>query len=51
MSKPVEKVIAYIEELLLKHRRFTGRLELNFKDGQLKDVNETKRTKFNEEGK
>lgn len=42
------KATAYIEGLLLKHENFTGRLELNFKDGVLKDCLETKRTKFKE---
>lgn len=44
------KAKAYLEDLLLKHETFTGRVELNFKDGKLRDVNETRRTKF-EEGK
>ena len=49
MSKVANKVLAYLEELLLRYKRFTGKLELNFKDGELKDINETRRTKFVEE--
>jgi len=45
-----KKVLAYLEKLFLRHKRFTGKLELNFKDGVLKDINETRRTKY-EEGK
>ncbi len=45
------KVKAYLEGLLLTHEDFTGKLELNFRDGRLMDINETKRTKFTEEGK
>lgn len=50
MSKASGKVAAYLEKLLLQYRRFTGKVELNFKDGELKDINETRRTKY-EEGK
>ena len=39
------KVKGYIEGLLLDNENFTGKVELNFKDGQLMDINETKRTK------
>ena len=50
MSKVTEKVLNYLEDLFLRHKRFTGKLELNFKDGVLKDINETRRMKY-EEGK
>ena len=50
MSNPAQKILAYLEDLLQRYKRFTGKLELNFKDGKLKDVNETRRTKY-EEGK
>lgn len=45
-----KKLLAYLEDLLMRHKLFTGKLELNFKDGVLKDINETRRTKC-EEGK
>ncbi len=45
MKKVSQKVIAYLEEMFLRHERFTGKLELNFRDGELKDINETRRTK------
>jgi hypothetical protein len=48
MGSPVKKVLAYLEDLLLRYKRFTGKLELNFKDGVLKDINETRRTKYEE---
>jgi len=50
LSKVTEKVLNYLEDLFLRNKRFTGKLELNFKDGVLKDINETRRTKY-EEGK
>lgn len=49
MSNVTKKVLAYLEDLLLRYKRFTGRLELNFKDGDLKNINETRRTKYEEE--
>lgn len=36
----------FVNELLDKHLDFTGKLEINFKNGKLMDINETKRTKF-----
>ena len=51
MSENVlKKILTYLKDLFLRHKCFTGKLELNFKDGHLKDINETRRTKF-EEGK
>jgi len=50
LSKVTEKVLNYLEDLFLRNKRFTGKLELNFKDGVLKDINETRRMKY-EEGK
>ena len=43
-----DKIKSYVEGLLLSNETFTGKLEMNFKDGQLKDINETKRTKDKE---
>lgn len=48
VERITERVTAYLEGLLLKHETFTGRLELNFKDGELKDINETRRTRCEE---
>jgi hypothetical protein len=50
MSKAANQVSLYVEELLKQHPRFTGKLEVNFKDGKVMDINETRRTKI-EEGK
>jgi len=50
MSSVTKRVLAYLEDLLLRYKRFTGKLEINFKNGELKDINETRRTKY-EEGK
>jgi len=36
----------YVQQLLLGNRYFTGKLEINFKNGQLMDINKTERTKF-----
>ncbi len=49
MSKPANQLSLYVEELLKRHPRFTGKLEVNFKNGKYKDVLECRRTK-NEEG-
>ena len=51
MSTPQSKLTAYLEELLLRYKRFTGRLELNFKDGELKDIWEGRRTTYPEKKK
>lgn len=48
VERITEKVTDYLEGLLLKHESFTGKLELNFKDGELRDINETRRTKCEE---
>ena len=40
----------YLKDMLAKNRLFTGSLQLNFKDGKLKDFDEHKRTKVKEEG-
>ena len=42
-----QKIAVYIEKLLEKDSGFTGKLEINYKDGVAMDVNETKRTKLN----
>ena len=44
-EQTADKIKAYIEGLLLSNETFTGKLEMNFKDGQLKDINETRRRK------
>lgn len=49
-EQTTRKVKDYLERLLLKYKTFTGKVEFNFRDGELMDANETKRTKF-EEGK
>ena len=46
MSKPSQKIVAYLEDLLQRYKRFTGKLELNFKDGELKRINETRSTNY-----
>lgn len=43
---PMMMVYKHIVLLLHKIPDFTGNLEINFKDGKLMDINETKRTKF-----
>lgn len=48
MSKAIAYILAYLKDLFGRHKRFTGKLELNFKEGKLKDINETRRTKFEE---
>ena len=45
MNKCVQKVVAYLKNVFKEHPMFTGKLELNFKDGKLKDILETRRTK------
>ena len=47
MEREVAKVEKYLERLLLDSdtEDFTGKIELNFQGGKLKDINETKRTK------
>jgi hypothetical protein len=39
----------YIDEMLKKHLEFTGKVELNFLDGDLKNINETKRVNFDKQ--
>jgi hypothetical protein len=39
-----------VKNLLRTHREFTGSLQLNFKDGKLKDFDERKKTKVEEGG-
>jgi hypothetical protein len=46
MEREVAKITDHLEHLLLSDEEFTGKIELNFKDGILKDINETKRTKM-----
>ena len=42
----VKKIIEKIREKIDNAKNFTGQLELNFKDGELKDINVTRRIKF-----
>lgn len=42
----LKKVIEKIREHIDNTDKFTGQLELNFKDGELKDVNVTRRIRF-----
>lgn len=46
MEKVSNKVIVYLQDLFQRYKRFTGKVELNFKNGELKDINETRRTKY-----
>jgi hypothetical protein len=46
VEQTTSKISAYLENLLFADEEFTGKIELNFKDGDIKDINETKRTKF-----
>lgn len=46
MKKVIAKISEYVVDLLTRHSKFTGKLELNFKDGKLKDILETRRTKI-----
>lgn len=48
MKKVIAKISEYVVNLLTRHSKFTGKLELNFKDGKLKDILETKRTKIDD---
>ena len=52
MSKPAQKIAAYLEDLLQRNERFTGQvtMEIHLKDGKVKDVYLGNRTKY-EEGK
>jgi hypothetical protein len=36
----------HIEQVLSSNPNFTGKFELNFKDGKLMDISETKRTRI-----
>lgn len=45
IGKTLDVVVKYIKDLCDRDFDFTGRLELNFYEGELKDINETKRTK------
>ena len=44
----IQKILQYIESLFKDRPKFTGRLILDFKDGQLMQIEEFKRTKFTE---
>jgi len=46
MAEEIRKICEFVKLLLKKFPDFTGKLEINFKDGKLMDINETKRTKF-----
>lgn len=42
----VGKIGEYVDTLLEENSCFTGSLQINFKDGELKDINCTERTRF-----
>ena len=44
-EKTLKAILVYMEGLYGRDFDFTGKLELNFYEGELKDINETKRTK------
>jgi hypothetical protein len=44
----IVKIIKYLEMVFKKTPQFTGSIEVNFKDGKLMDIKETKRTKFSD---
>jgi hypothetical protein len=46
MRKPEGIAFHYIKDLLQEKPDFTGNLQLNFRDGELMDINKTERTKF-----
>lgn len=43
----LQAIIDYVKTLLVERSEYTGKLELNFKDGVLMDIHETKKTKIN----
>jgi hypothetical protein len=45
----IVKIIKYLEEVFKKMPKFTGSIEINFKDGKLMDITEIKRTRFTEQ--
>jgi len=47
MKKVAKKVVDYLKGLLLRHERFTGQVtvEIHFKEGEVKDVYITNRSK------
>jgi len=46
VDEQVEQASIFIRQTLLDNHPFTGKLEVNFKDGMLMDINKTERTKF-----
>jgi hypothetical protein len=44
----IQKILQYVETLFKDRPKFTGKLILDFKDGQLMQIEEFKRTKFAE---
>ena len=46
MNESVKQFNDYVTKLLAKLPEFTGSLQLNWKDGVLMDIHETKRTKI-----
>jgi len=44
----IQKILQYIETLFKDKPKFTGKLILDFKGGQLMQIEEFKRTKFSE---
>jgi len=48
MTIDIEKIVKYLNDLLTESPKFTGKLEMNFRDGDFKDIHETKRTRSEE---
>ena len=46
MEEETLKIAKYVKQLLTTSSGFTGKLEVNIKDGIVRDINETKRVKF-----
>lgn len=45
-TKQLTRIDKYVDSVLAKYPDFTGKLELNFQNGHLQDINQTVRTKF-----
>jgi hypothetical protein len=45
-EQEVHRICDHLERLLLERPNFTGRIEVNFKDGVPMDIQETRRTKL-----
>lgn len=45
-EQTIDKIYDHIEKILLDKPDYTGKVEINFKDGCPMDIQETKRTKL-----